>query len=105
MRVFDQSSDVDKKNLLSGAQARSVLATFQRTNRIPWSGPMFLKYFFSGYISFLDQEQSNRGSITYLPDYNAASYGKYYFQLKGTNDLRRVFEWGRTEHTKPALSR
>jgi hypothetical protein len=35
------NDDEQKKTVLLGEQVQSALATFSRTNRIPWSGPMF----------------------------------------------------------------
>jgi hypothetical protein len=94
------NDDADRKIVLAGEEAKAVLAKFAATNRVPWSGPMFLKLFFAGNISF-DATTGPRGwGIGYIPHHDAASYGQYYFRLKGTNDLRSVFEWWRTNDVR-----
>jgi len=96
------NGDAGTNRVLKGEEAQVVLAKFAATNRLPWSGPAFLKLYFAGNASF--NGVNARAHIGYIPEYNAASYGEYYFQLKGSNDLRQVFEWWRT-NAEAALSR
>ena len=93
----------DRKRVVVGEQAKSVAAVFTATNRIPWTGPKFMSLYIAGHIRF--QGGKHGTVIGYIPAYNGAGYGNYYFHLKGTNDLRRVFEWRTTNDTEAAFSR
>ena len=101
-QVEVMNDDAGTNRVFRGAEAHAILAMFAATNRVPWDGPMFMKLYFGGNLFF--NTPNSRLAIGYIPWNNAASYGQYYFQLKSTNHLRRVFEWWRTNEVDVPLS-
>lgn len=79
-----------KTNVFSGDRAAQIVRMFNPTNRVPRLNSFWRKNYSTGRVAFYQGTNYLIG-FHYVPEYGALSRGNYYFALKGTNDLQRLF--------------
>ena len=90
-RVQFIHDDAEKTNMLASDRARVVLEAFASGLRSPVSAPDGKNYA-AGRVLFFHGNEQVGWVLHYIPAHDSLSYGYHYFRLKGTNELRRLFE-------------